>query len=96
MWSRCNGTRVSDGNEILGSITADEIFAGTWVKRRYSSSDPVSVAPYTPLAWKGFVQQPVFRVYFILINYVHLIMFICIFICLCFVGVIIKLSERVN
>lgn len=30
MQSRCNGTHVSDGYEIVGSVTAGEIFAGMW------------------------------------------------------------------
>jgi len=28
--SRCNGTRVSGGYEITGSVTARERFTGTW------------------------------------------------------------------
>jgi hypothetical protein len=46
---------VFDGYEIVGSVTADEIFAGTRVKRRYSSFELVSVAPCTPLAGKECV-----------------------------------------
>jgi len=30
MQSRCNGTHVSGGYEIMRSVTAGEIFAGTW------------------------------------------------------------------
>jgi len=30
MHSRCNGTRVSGSYEIEGTVTAGEIFAGTW------------------------------------------------------------------
>jgi hypothetical protein len=30
MHSRCNGTRVSGGYEIGGSVPASEIFAGMW------------------------------------------------------------------
>jgi len=37
MQSRCNDTRVTGGYEIIRSVTADEIFAGTWEKRRYCS-----------------------------------------------------------
>jgi len=30
MQSRCNGTRGSGGYEIVGSVTASEIYVGTW------------------------------------------------------------------
>lgn len=53
MQSRCNGTHVSVGYEIIGSVTAGEIFAGTWVKRRYNSFELVSVAPCTPSRGRG-------------------------------------------
>ena len=43
------------GYEISRGVTASEIFAGMWVKRRYCSFEQVSVAPYTPLAEKGCV-----------------------------------------
>jgi len=38
--SRCNGTHVSGGYEIVRSVTAGEIFAGTWEKIRYCSIPP--------------------------------------------------------
>jgi len=41
MQNRCNGTRVPDGYEIVESVTVGERFAGTWVKRRYSSFELV-------------------------------------------------------
>jgi len=55
MQSRFNGTRVTDGYEIVRSVTADEIFAGTLEKRRYCSFEQVLVASSTPLAGKGCV-----------------------------------------
>jgi len=30
MQSRCDDTHVSDGYEIEGSVTVDEIFVGAW------------------------------------------------------------------
>ena len=40
----------------MGECRAGEIFVGTWVKRRYSSFELVSVAPCTsPIAGKGCV-----------------------------------------
>jgi len=47
---RYDSTHATDGNEIKRSVTASEIFAGTWVKRRNCSFEQVSVAPSTPLA----------------------------------------------
>jgi len=46
---------VTGDYEINRSVTAGEIFVGTWVKRRYCSFEQVSVAPSTPLAEKGCV-----------------------------------------
>jgi len=53
MHSRCNCTCVSGGYEIVRSVTAGEIFAGTWEKKRYCSFEQISVAPSTPLVQKG-------------------------------------------
>jgi len=53
MQSRCNGTRVSDGYEIVRSVTTGEIFARTWEKRRYCSFEQISVALGTPLVGEG-------------------------------------------
>jgi len=55
MQSRCNDTCVSGGYEIVRSVTAEEVFAGTWEKRRYCSFEQVSVAPSTPRTEKGCV-----------------------------------------
>jgi len=46
---------VAGGYEISRSVTAGEIFAGTWVKRRYCSFEHVSIAPSTPFAEEGCV-----------------------------------------
>jgi hypothetical protein len=46
---------VTGGYEISRSVTTGEIFAGTWVKRRYCSFEQVLVAPCTPLPGKGCV-----------------------------------------
>jgi len=48
MQSRCNDTCVSGGYEIVRSVTAGEIFAGMWEKRRYCSFEQVSVPLGTP------------------------------------------------
>jgi hypothetical protein len=48
MQSRCNGTRVLGGYEIGGSVTASEIFTGTWENRRCGPFELVSVAPCIP------------------------------------------------
>lgn len=53
MESCCNGTRVPNGYEIVGSVTVGERFAGSWVKRRCSSFELVSIALCTPSRGRG-------------------------------------------
>jgi len=56
MQSLRNGTRVPDGYETVGSVTARERFAGTWIKGRYSSFELVSVVLCTPLRGRGVLR----------------------------------------
>ena len=56
MQSRCNDTRVTGGYEIIRSLTADEIFAGTWEKRRYCLSKfslGIIIEKKSPIFLKG-------------------------------------------
>ena len=46
---------MTSGYKTSKSVTASEIFAGTWVKRRYCLFEQVSVAPSTPFVEKGYV-----------------------------------------
>jgi len=46
MQSRCNGTRVSDGHEILESVTACKIFVGTWENNKLNVKDNNKLGGY--------------------------------------------------
>jgi hypothetical protein len=57
--SRCSGTPGSGGYEIVGSVTSRESLLWERAERRCGSFEPVSLAPYTPLAKKGCVASNV-------------------------------------
>jgi len=53
MKSRYNGRRVSGGYEILGSVTASEIFVGTWERDGTVRLNMSQLLRAPPVAEKG-------------------------------------------